>query len=146
MLWPACSGLYFVPINTHLAAPEVEYIVRDSEASVLVVHAELADKVVGRVEDAVPHRVVIGSAPANWCSYESFTDVSDDAPATRSLGSLMMYTSGTTGRPKGVRRPLSDAREFARIGRSASVEVGNPAGDPRTAFGVLSRVSRCTRR
>ena len=103
------SGLYFVPINTHLAAPEVEYIVRDSNASVLIAHAELADKVVGRVENAVQHPVIIGSAPANWTSYETFTDVSDNTPADRSLGSLMLYTSGTTGRPKGVRRALVDA-------------------------------------
>lgn len=103
------SGLYFVPINTHLAGPEVEYIVRDCDASVLIVHAELADKVVGRIEDAVPHRVVIGSAPADWSSYEAFTLFADETPATRSLGSAMMYTSGTTGRPKGVRRPMIDA-------------------------------------
>ena len=126
------SGLYFVPINTHLAGPEVEYIVRDSQASVLVVHAELADKVVGRVEDAVQHRAVIGSAPANWSSYESFTDVSDDTPAARSLGSLMMYTSGTTGRPKGVRRPLSDATPESSLesGVQHLSKVGIPPGKP----------------
>ncbi|QIP37607.1 hypothetical protein G9444_0363 [Rhodococcus erythropolis] len=65
------SGLYFVPINTHLAGPEVEYIVRDCDASVLIVHAELADKVVGRIEDAVPHRVVIGSAPGRLVQLRS---------------------------------------------------------------------------
>lgn len=126
------SGLYFVPINTHLAAPEVEYIVRDSNASVVIVHAELADKVVGRVEDAVQHRVVIGSAPADWSSYESFTDVSDDTPATRTLGSLMMYTSGTTGRPKGVRRPLPDATPESSLAMAAQYlpTVGILPGQP----------------
>ncbi|WP_220388498.1 AMP-binding protein [Rhodococcus globerulus] len=127
------SGLYFVPINTHLAGPEVEYIVRDCKASVLVVHAELADKIVGRVEDAVQHRVVIGNAPADWSSYESFTLFSDDTPAARSLGSLMMYTSGTTGRPKGVHRPLTDATPESALepNRLFFEAVGIPAGPGR---------------
>ncbi|MFK0284311.1 AMP-binding protein [Streptomyces sp. NPDC090499] len=105
------SGLYFIPISHHLTAAEIAYIVEDCEARVVVVHESLLASAAQALDEiGVPaeRRVVVGSA-AGWTGYE---DLLHGQPATPPgiprAGSIMMYTSGTTGRPKGVRRRLPD--------------------------------------
>ncbi|MEE4539333.1 MAG: AMP-binding protein [Erythrobacter sp.] len=86
--WAAqMSGLYFVPLSERLAPPERDYILADSAA-----HVVLAD-------DPELANVLI---PQAW-------DEGTIADFERVEGSDMLYTSGTTGRPKGVKRPLSGA-------------------------------------
>lgn len=81
------SGLYYVPVNRHLADPEIAYILADCGASLVV-----GDR--GRpVPGALAVAELAGGQPAG-------------APASRPAGSVMWYTSGTTGFPKGVWRPL----------------------------------------
>ena len=101
------SGLYYTPINTHLTFDEVVYIVDDSESRALFIDAsmaELAARLLGR-NPAVDLRIGVGGPLAGWLPY-------DDAAATAvavpepSDGTEMLYSSGTTGRPKAVRRPL----------------------------------------
>ncbi|MEU8144447.1 AMP-binding protein [Nonomuraea sp. NPDC048901] len=96
-------GLYLVPINTHLAPAEAAYIVRDSDAKVLVAHADLA----AELGPLVQHRFAVAGEAPGWSSYEGFGGSAED-PADRSSGVIMGYTSGTTGRPRGVKRPLPD--------------------------------------
>ena len=74
------AGWYFTPINHHLAAPEIAYIVEDSEAKVLVDELDVYEDLVKGQPDTLPE--------------------------DRQAGQPMHYTSGTTGRPKGVRRGL----------------------------------------
>ncbi len=102
------SGLRFTPINWHLHADEVAYIVADCEAKVLVVddtHAALATAAADTIEPR-PLVVVVGDAGPGTVDYggllgaEDGSDLSDPV-----LGTSMLYTSGTTGRPKGVYRP-----------------------------------------
>ncbi|WP_333486816.1 acyl-CoA synthetase [Nonomuraea corallina] len=120
-------GAYIVPINTHLAPPEVAYIVKDSTAKVLVAHADLAEHLDGEVGGLPAHRFAIGGEVADWQTYpELWSDQPEDQPGDRAMGAIMNYTSGTTGRPKGVRRPLSGlspeqeaplaARHFSTLG------------------------------
>ncbi|MGP4017540.1 AMP-binding protein [Saccharopolyspora sp. 5N708] len=100
-------GLYLVPINYRLAPPEMVYIITDCGARVVVAHAEQAGTL--EVGDGV-HRYVVGGEIDGWLSYSELVAAAPDTlPEERAAGAVMGYTSGTTGRPKGVRRPLSAA-------------------------------------
>ena len=101
-------GMYRVPINTHLTPAEVAYIVRDSGARVLVASHDLAEALGPVLDDLGAHRIAVGGAVAGWHDYETWLAAADaGVPADRKAGAAMGYTSGTTGRPKGVRRPLT---------------------------------------
>jgi acyl-CoA synthetase (AMP-forming)/AMP-acid ligase II len=104
------AGLSCTPINSHLTAPEVEYIVDDCEARLLVSSKRLAG-VVGAISPAaiprVESRLMVDGAVDGWESYE---DVVAEAPsepiADECEGGFAFYSSGTTGRPKGIVREL----------------------------------------
>lgn len=103
------SGLYYTPVNTHLTSDEVAYIVRDSGAKALVIdaaYAELAEEL--RADDRqLRLRLSIGAAVADYDDYEqALAAASEEPPPEPSQGTEMMYSSGTTGYPKAVRRPL----------------------------------------
>lgn len=97
------AGTMLVPISTRLTAPEISYILRDSEAQFLVTseaYSGLIDGIRAECPD-LPILVTDGDAA------ESFADAlavqSSEPIADQSAGSVMLYSSGTTGRPKGVR-------------------------------------------
>jgi acyl-CoA synthetase (AMP-forming)/AMP-acid ligase II len=101
------SGLYYTPVNTHLTFDEVAYLVDDSEAQALFLDESMPD-LAARLLDHSPRvglRVVVGAAAPGWCKYEDLLASSTTIPE-RSDGTEMLYSSGTTGRPKAVRRPL----------------------------------------
>lgn len=99
------SGRTFVPINWHLARPDVEYIARDCEADALIVHADFEPIAASLVEGpAVKLRLAVGGGLANHAAFEAELERHDTAPLASPLaGTIMLYTSGTTGKPKGVR-------------------------------------------
>ena len=102
-------GVYLTPLNFHLVGPEIAYILQDCEAKVFVVHERFAD--VARLaiqETGFPgSRVYAVGDVEGFGSYAALkAGQPTTLPAERSVGSVMNYTSGTTGRPKGVRRPL----------------------------------------
>ena len=103
------AGWYYVPINYRLSPPEVAYILGDSEAKAFVSHARYAATVTAAADEAgIPADARIGFALPGFRDAEALlAEQPSTLPADRASGAAMHYTSGTTGRPKGVRRPLS---------------------------------------
>lgn len=104
-------GLVFTPINHHLVGPEIAYIVNDSEASVLVGHEQFGDALTaaaGELTLDAGHRFAIGAVDGFRPFAELGAGQRDTAPPGRTAGMAMHYTSGTTGRPKGVRRAMAE--------------------------------------
>lgn len=109
--WAAVrSGLYITAVNSHLTADEVAYIVSDSGAKALVVSAslgELASRVTERVD--VPLRLAYGGAAAGCEDYDAvLAAASPERPGDQPAGADMLYSSGTTGRPKGIKVALPE--------------------------------------
>ena len=107
--WAAIrSGLYITAVNRHLAPAEVAYIVTDSGASALFASAGLADlavKVLAEVPE-IKGRFAFGGHIDGYRCYEDL--LADDVPplSDQPRGSDMLYSSGTTGRPKGIKPHL----------------------------------------
>jgi len=102
-------GVYLTPVNFHLVGPEIAYILTDCEARVFVVHERFADVARAAIDETgfpADKVFVVGSMDGAQSYSELKAGQPTSLPENRELGLIMNYTSGTTGRPKGVRRPL----------------------------------------
>ena len=110
--WAALrSGLYVTAVNHHLTADETDYILTDSAAQVVFADATVSDAVsqTGQIPAlAVPgHRIAWGGRIDGFDDYDAVLAAAPDTPRTdEPRGTDMLYSSGTTGRPKGIRTPL----------------------------------------
>jgi acyl-CoA synthetase (AMP-forming)/AMP-acid ligase II len=104
------AGLYYVPVSTHLTSGELEYILRDSGAKMLFAEecfgplvealpADMRSALHLLSVDAAPYRELVGGGPV-------------PALPERALGLDFAYSSGTTGRPKGVRHALAGDKQL----------------------------------
>ncbi|MBN9633990.1 MAG: AMP-binding protein, partial [Actinobacteria bacterium] len=108
--WAALrSGLYLTAVNFHLTAEEAAYIVNDCNAKVLFASGELGE-LAEQIRASVPgvgHAYTFGAKLAGFDSYAGLlASAGDRTLADQPRGSDMLYSSGTTGRPKGIRPPL----------------------------------------
>jgi len=111
VVWAAQrSGIYFTPINFHFNAEEVAYIVDDCDATAFVTSVALADVAAdlrAQLPPRVETRLVVGGTLHGYEAYEEAIAAYPAAPLEEELeGHAMMYSSGTTGRPKGIRYHL----------------------------------------
>ena len=116
----AWSGRRFTPLSWRWSIDEAKYVVDNCEADVVVAHARFADIARHAAVD-IPdaRRIAVGGAIEGFRSYEEFVaGCSTDVLEQPLAGDTMLYTSGTTGRPKGVLRPMAaDMPPPSRVGR-----------------------------
>lgn len=129
-----CAGLRIgariTPINFHLGPDEVAYILSDSAASALVVEDTFGPAAVAAAATApgISVRLSLGGAVDGFESYEEALKPEEEADIEDPvLGATMLYTSGTTGRPKGVYR--RDAAGYVRARAAASKRAGYRPGE-----------------
>jgi len=134
-VYGACEVASYIlaPVNFRLAPPEIDWILKDAAPRVLIFESQYASVVEKlRAElPAIQHYVVIGDSVPPWAlRYDAVIDGGSEtgpalAPAASDIHSLM-YTSGTTGRPKGV---MITHEAMLALGEAWSMELGADLGD-----------------
>ena len=103
-------GIYITPINWHLTAHEASYILEDCGAKLFFASPRFADnatQAADKINFAQDRRISFGDIAGFQPLASLLANQSIGAPSDRTAGAVMTYTSGTTGKPKGVKRPLS---------------------------------------
>ena len=138
VLWAALrSGLYLTTVNRYLTAEEAGYIVDNCEAQALIASAHLGEV----AADLLPYAprchawLMVDGVVEGFEAYEAATaqfpaENLPDEPA----GTFMLYSSGTTGRPKGIMRPLSGQKIHADAGALVAVQKALWGFDDSTVY------------
>jgi long-chain acyl-CoA synthetase len=98
----AMAGAPFLPLNWHLKAEEIAYLLDDAGAGVVVGHQDLSEQLPS--SSTAVKVILVGAPEEGGCSYEQLIEASEADPSFDSGAGpeLVFYTSGTTARPKGV--------------------------------------------
>jgi len=145
MLAMRALGAHCCLINWHFKATEARHILSDSGASLLIVHSDLLGQIVGGIPDSV--RVLVAQPRSRtrdafdlheppqhpgleaWESVRDRVKESSSAPfGPRPPGSIMVYTSGTTGLPKGIKRSAPTPDQVQRLTEATRIALGIEPG------------------
>ena len=111
---------YGVPINWHWHGAEIGYVLRDATPRLLIGHADLLEGIRNEIPNDLP--VIAVGGKGNWPDYDDWIGAHQPhAGKGNGLGSSMVYTSGTTGKPKAVRRLPATGEESAQRARVLSI-------------------------
>jgi long-chain acyl-CoA synthetase len=116
------SGLYYTAINWHLNPDEIAYIAGDSGARVLITTAAQADtlqRLSGRMPGVAAILSLDGTVPGAASYEDTLQHQPGDVPGDPAEGCELLYSSGTTGRPKAIKRPLPPAGQLVPSHRAA---------------------------
>jgi long-chain acyl-CoA synthetase len=135
------AGLRLTPINWHLTGDEAGYVVNDCDAKVFVAEARFADAAITAAKMApnATVRLAVGGPIEGFASYEDALCAQDGSNIENpTLGSSMLYTSGTTGRPKGVHRPATTSVAPGAPSTDSPPATSPPASAAATAAGAAA--------
>jgi long-chain acyl-CoA synthetase len=124
------AGASVVPVNFHLTAEEVAYILKDSETRVLFADAATRERAEAAALDSPVDQVIVWNCPdaggvSTWTSWLA-AQSSDPAPTDMQPLPNLLYTSGTTGRPKGTPLPPTMFAGGATIADHVAAMAANP--------------------
>mgnify|MGYP001068511769 CR=1 FL=1 len=126
VIWAALrSGLYLTTVNQYLTDEEAGYIVDNCEAEVLIASKRLGE-VANKLKPFAPNCHTWLMVDGTVDGYEAYEDTIDSYPtenlAAEPAGLFMLYSSGTTGRPKGILRPLPKGNIYDNPGAVGTLQ------------------------
>ena len=136
--WAALrSGLYLTTVNRYLTAEEAAYIIDNSESLALITSSHLGE-IARELPALAPNCrtwLMAGDAEEGFEDYEeALAGQSPENLADEPSGSFMLYSSGTTGRPKGIYRPLPDTKIHDDAGPVGGLQQGLWGFDQNTVY------------
>jgi fatty-acyl-CoA synthase/long-chain acyl-CoA synthetase len=117
------SGLYYTAISRYLKQDEIDYIIADCGAKVVITTPKCADQIQGLIKGATGEPVfyMMDEPLPGFRSYDREAAAQPTTPiADEVAGYDMLYSSGTTGRPKGIKKefegkPIDEPNAFLRV-------------------------------
>ena len=131
------AGVILLPVNWHLEADDVHYVLTDSGAKALVAESHFIHQAQS-APDAISLRIAIGEPIDDFQTWEEALRSAPIPSPERPRGTQMIYTSGTTGRPKGVRHDPQPSTAAAAAGTAMVAMFGMDVYLPFTHICLLS--------